>query len=470
MKEEGTVVRRKKFDPAITDLENFSREIFGLQLYDWQLKAMKSITGKGGKCRVAVRAANGSGKTTMLAAPAALWHALVYPGSITITTSGVFRQVKEQMWPCIRSLAAKGTGWGVQCTQTDLTTAHGSRVIGFSTDDPGRFEGWHAEQLMIIIDESKTVSDGIFEAVSRCQPTRQIVISSPGGTSGEFYRIFNKQSHMWDCFKVSAYDCPHISEEWINDQFERWGRDHPLVQSSVFGEFQVLDDERLVLPYPVVENCMENPPRFKGKDMSAGVDFAGGGDENVLAIRKGNRVDRVVSWRENDTMAAVGRFILEFRKAGLSGAQIYADVGGLGLPMADALREAGWDVHRVNFGGRAQDKEAFSNRATEMYFAMARLVEKCEVILPDNDDVLIQQLTTRRCSANKNGRLNLESKAEMKSRGLASPDRADAVVMAMTGVGAVDDLVFQYQRPSLEDVLEIAGGDEGILPGMNVGL
>ena len=104
MKEEGTVVRRKKFDPAITDLENFSREIFGLQLYDWQLKAMKSITGKGGKCRVAVRAANGSGKTTMLAAPAALWHALVYPGSITITTSGVFRQVKEQMWPCIRRL------------------------------------------------------------------------------------------------------------------------------------------------------------------------------------------------------------------------------------------------------------------------------------------------------------------------------------------------------------------------------
>mgnify|MGYP001436852871 CR=1 FL=1 len=116
------MTKTKKLDPAVTDLENFSREMFGLELYPWQIAAMKGITGKGGKSRVAVRAANGSGKTTHLAAPAALWHALIYPNSITITTSGVYRQVKEQMWPCIRSLAGVAGIRGVTAVCIDYKT------------------------------------------------------------------------------------------------------------------------------------------------------------------------------------------------------------------------------------------------------------------------------------------------------------------------------------------------------------
>jgi hypothetical protein len=461
--------KTKKLDKSVTDLENFSREIFGMDLYQWQIDAMKAITGKNGKSRVAVRAANGSGKTTCLAAPAALWHALIYPNSITITTSGVYRQVKEQMWPCIRSLAAKVKGWGIQVNQTDLVTSTGSRIIGFSTDDPGRFEGWHADNLMIIIDEAKTVADGIFEAVARCQPTRQMVISSPGGTSGEFYRIFNKQQHLWSLHKVTSYDCPHISKEWIEEQFERWGRDHPLIKSMVFGEFMEADDERLVIPWATWDNAIANPPRKSGKDVSCGVDFAGGGDENAMAIRRGNKVEKIVTWRDRDTMASVGRFIMEFKKEGLKEDQIYCDVGGLGLPMADALAEAGWNIHRVNFGGRAQDSDAFVNRSAEMWFTVARLLEKCEIIMPD-DDVLAQQLTQRRCSANKNGKLNLESKSEMKARGLSSPDRADAVVMAVAAKGQLDDMLMEYVRPSLDEVLNGSFPEDSLPDGMDVGL
>ena len=459
------VTKTKKLDPSVTDLENFAKDIFGMELYPWQRKSMKGITGKGGRSKVAVRAANGSGKTTHLAAPAALWHALIYPNSITITTSGVYRQVKEQMWPCIRSLSAKVKGWGIQVNQTDLVTSAGSRIIGFSTDDPGRFEGWHADNLMIIIDEAKTVSDGIFEAVARCQPTRQLVISSPGGTSGEFWRIFNKQQHLWDLHKVTSYDCPHISEAWIEEQFDRWGKDHPLIKSMVFGEFMEMDDERLVIPFPVWDNCQTSPPRESGRDVSCGVDFAGGGDENAMAIRRGNKIEQIITWRDKDTMASVGRFIIEFKKAGLKEQEIYCDVGGLGLPMADALREAGWNCHRVNFGGRAQDSDVYTNRSAEMWFTVSRLLDKCEIIMPD-DEVLAQQLTSRRCSANKNGKLNLESKTEMKARGLSSPDRADAVVLAVAAKGSIDDILMEYVRPSLSEIFaDMSEGDampEGI--------
>jgi len=65
-----------------------------MPLYGWQKKVLCDLSVPG--ARVALKAANGSGKTAFIAAPAALWYALIYPGSIVITTSGVYRQVKEQ--------------------------------------------------------------------------------------------------------------------------------------------------------------------------------------------------------------------------------------------------------------------------------------------------------------------------------------------------------------------------------------
>ena len=161
--------------------------------------------------------------------------------------------------------------------------------------------------------------------------------------------------------------------------------------------------------------------------------------------------------------------IRDSQKAGLKQEEIYCDVGGLGLPMADALREAGWNIHRVNFGGRAHDHDAYTNRSAEMWFAIARLLEKCEIILPE-DETLVQQLTSRRCSANKNGKLNLESKSEMKSRGLVSPDRADAVVLAVAAKGAIDDMLTEYVRPSFAEIFAHHSDGDALPDGMEVGL
>ena len=69
------------------DCDAFTEKYFGLKLYDWQKKVLFDLSQPG--ARVALKAANGSGKTAMIAAPAALWYALIYPGSIIITTSGV---------------------------------------------------------------------------------------------------------------------------------------------------------------------------------------------------------------------------------------------------------------------------------------------------------------------------------------------------------------------------------------------
>lgn len=431
------------------DADVFTEKYLGLKLYDWQKKVLLDLSQPG--ARVALKAANGSGKTAMIAAPAALWYGLIYPGSIVITTSGVYRQVKEQMWPQIRALASKVAGLGMQINQTDLTMDNGSRILGFATDSPNRFEGFHGN-VFIILDECKSIDETLFEAVARIQPSRILAMSSPGGTTGKFYKIFSKEQKWWKLHTVTAFDCPHIKQSWVDEQMEMWGKDHPLIRSMIFGEFQETSGEGLVVPWDTLMQCLDSPPNKEGHEVVAACDFAAAGDESVFCMRVGNKITKLVAWREANTMAGCARFALEFEKAGLKPEQIFGDAGGLGLPMCHQLAEMGWPIHQVNLGGRAHDPDRYTNRGTEMWFEAARQIDRCEAILPDCE-ILHSQLTTRRVATSKTGKLNLESKKEMKSRGFSSPDRADALVMAMASFS--DQYMWEKRwQPDLEEVLE----------------
>jgi len=276
-------------------------------------------------------------------------------------------------------------------------------------------------------------------------------MSSPGGPSGAFYKAFTKEASYWDTHSVTAFDCPHIPKDWIDEQTEKWGIEHPLVRSMIYGEFMDLGSENLVIPYNSLQFCYQNPPSKRSGRKLAFCDFAAGGDENVLCVRDGNEILPLKCWKERNTMEGVGRFIMEFKKLGLEAQNIYADAGGLGIPMCDALAEAGWVVNRVNNGSRALDDRHYGNRGAEMWYESARMIEKGDVRLPE-DDTLVEQLTTRLGKTNSKGKLMLESKDDMRSRGLNSPDRADALVGALA-CGGVNNPAVLGSRKSVFDLI-----------------
>ncbi|MGC9944351.1 MAG: hypothetical protein ABSE48_21200, partial [Verrucomicrobiota bacterium] len=179
------------------------------------------------------------------------------------------------------------------------------------------------------------------------------------------------------------------------------------------------------------ERCLANPPPFNtDATASAFCDFAAGGDENVLAVRRGNLVRIVAAWREPDTMKAIGKFIQLFREQKIEAHQIAADEGGLGIVMCDRLAENGWDVRRVNNGAPAYKCDTYANKGAEMWFEGRTQIERQRIILP-NDKELVAQMTSRLGWPDSRGRLQLEPKEKMRARGLSSPDRADAVLGAM---------------------------------------
>jgi hypothetical protein len=452
----------------------FASNVLGINLYDWQRKVLRDLEPRD--CRVALRAANGSGKTSTVISAILIWHALVYPRSIAVTTAGVFRQVESQLWPSLRNHIAKlGGAWEVTSGEIRYLHPNGntSRIIGYSATDPGRAEGWHAEDheyhpLLMVVDEAKTVADPLFEAISRCQPTRLLIASSPGGTSGAFYRAFTKEANMWQKHAVTAFDCPHITQTQIDEVVQRYGEKHPLTRSMIYGEFVDIGLESLVINLTQLQNCHNTPPRFRPGVRIAGVDFAAGGDQNVICISDGNKILPMIAWREKDTMAAVGRFIVEFKKAGLEANNIYADASGMGMVMCDALAESGWVVNRVNFGATAYDNNAYTNRSAEMWYNMAKKIEDAEIILPEDED-LTAQLTCRRTITNSKGKLGVESKDSMRARGIASPDRADALALCLSSSNVGLDLTFQIERPTWKSLQEMMVSHDPVMSGFDAG-
>jgi hypothetical protein len=416
---------------SYSDIVSFAEEALGLTLYDWQAQAADVIDAGSERTRikVALVAPNGSGKTERIVALSTLNWLARYPAGRVIVTTADAKQLDSQLMPALRAHAGKFPAW--EFLNRSIRTAQGGFVLAFTTDEPRRAEGHHAREaspVLVIVDEAKSVEQGIFEALDRCTYTVLLLISSPGLKAGRFYDAFTKYRADYVTFEVGLKDCPHVSQERIRDVETTYGQEHPLTRSTLYGEFMDYDEATsFLVDYQRLRHLIDNPPHPRlVNEAVAFCDFAGGSAENVIAIRRGNKLERLIAWHERDSVAAVGRFIMEFRKYGLKAVQIWGDNGGGGQMMIDMLASVGWPINRFNFGEPAIRDDMYTSRGAEIWYSFGLLVNRSEMVLPD-DAVLTSQLTTRKATFDSRARMGVESKEDMRKRGLVSPDRADAV-------------------------------------------
>lgn len=421
---------------ALTTPIGFGEHILGLSLYDWQADALTQLelaTGPQARMvRISVPAPNGSGKSSGIVAAAALWWAGIHRRGKVVITSKDGRQIDEQVWPAIERMKERLQGW--TWTKRHAQSPTGGFITAFTTNHAGRAEGWHKEDnidgpLLIICDEAKSIDEAIFSAFDRCTFNALLLVSSPGGKAGRFWDSVTKHSSLYYVRRVGLKDCPHIPKEKVDAIIAMYGENHPFVKSSIHGEFMGADDlEEYVVDVDAYDRCRLNPPPPVADRRVAFCDFGKGKAENVIAIREGNRLVGLECWREADEMAAVGQFIMRFRKWKLEPLDIAGDEGGdIGARMLKLLNEAGWPIRRINFGQKAWNDTVYISWGSEAWHEFGTKVAKCDVILLE-DDILRAQLTSRKHKIQREGKLALEDKHDMAKRGLVSPDRADGVV------------------------------------------
>ena len=174
--------RKRDIASIIADPAGFATAALGMELYPKQAAVLHALMQPG--CRISFRSCNEGGKTARVIAGAILWHLAMFPMGRIISTSGSFRQVKDQLVPALHTYRTRFPRFKFFQSPRIETEHVNGFWEGFSTNDAGKFEGHHEDgpmrPLMIIVDEAKTVSDEIFQAVERCKPTRLLIASSPG--------------------------------------------------------------------------------------------------------------------------------------------------------------------------------------------------------------------------------------------------------------------------------------------------
>lgn len=155
-------------------------------------------------------------------------------------------------------------------------------------------------------------------------------------------------------------------------------------------------------------------------------------DRTAIIRRKGRHAYRLEKVGNLNTMEICGklkRIITEERPS-----KVYIDCIGIGAGVVDRLREMGYDcVEGINVARSANDKERFRNLRAELWSDMRDwLLQDMPVQIPD-DDELHGELCSLGYKYTSSGQLQIESKDDLRSRGMPSPDAADALALTMAG-------------------------------------
>jgi len=419
--------------------------------------------------RTAVVSCNGAGKT-WIGARIIAWFLLTHPGSIVVTTAGTWTQVRRQLWKEISIAYARLP----ECLQlpklntTDWTLTPEWYAIGISTNDEHFFEGFHARYVLVVVDEGKSVQQGIFDAINRIfagksDMVRLLVISSPGNAEGPHYEAFHSKADMYCRVKISPFeswmeppkgervDLPctkHLTEEYIDEMKREYGEDSPLYKSMVLAEWSE-DIAFRLFPPSVLRDSRDPCDIPKGATVKVGADVARStdGDECVfIAVYRWEQPDGVhYAFKDMEAFntADSGEFEDRLRtfcaKNEAESGAVNVDGSGLGGPVCDHLNRSGFRVNEIQFGGGPTiETPLLANMRAELWWTGATIARQGR-LHGVNDNRLSAQLSTPFYSYDSRGRILIESKEAMARRMVKerprspwrSPDRADALLLAL---------------------------------------
>lgn len=432
------LIERWRDDPVA-----FSVEALGVKPWDRQADILRALTRHR---RIAVRSGHKVGKSTS-AAIISLWWVLTRPRARVVLTSSGDNQIATILWPELRRLhqnARIPVGGDLAVDpRTGLRFPDGRIVFGFSTDKPERAAGQSSDNILYLVDEASGIPEPIIEAMegNLAGGGSIVLLGNPTQTSGTFYDAFNEKAEFWHGIHISSEDTPNVSagsivvpglatREWVDEKKALWGEDSPLYSVRVRGEFPS-QGSNVVIPLSYIEAAKARTCEGEGR-LHLGVDVARFGDDSSVVVpRRGWQAApcRAVHGLDGVQLAAyVLQIARELRRPGEK-PLVKVDVIGVGASAFDQLRQSSEvEVVGVDVSTSAHDT-TYALLRDQLWF-MARDWLRDGGCIPD-DPKLHGELVAPTYFFNSSGRIKVEPKDAMKKRLKRSPDRADALALAV---------------------------------------
>lgn len=267
-----------------------------------------------------------------------------------------------------------------------------------------------------------------------------LAFGNPTQNTGRFRECFGKFKHRWVTRQIDSRTVEGTNKTQIQTWIDDYGEDSDFVRVRVRGEFPRSGSLQFI-PSDSVEAARLRPPAAYPMDVRVmGVDVARFGDDaSCICFRQG-RDAASIRW---EIMRGVDTMTLAAKVAEMAGIYkpdaIFVDGGGVGGGVVDRLRMLRVPVIEVQFGAkadRAQDTLSgpvhYANKRAEMWGYMRDWLVGGSI--PDHPDLADELTSVQYGYVFKDGRdvIMLEKKADMKKRGLSSPDMADALALTFS--------------------------------------
>ena len=489
------------------DPEFFIRHVLGVEYMP--LAQERIIRVVRDNRRVAISACHGIGKTYTLG-NLVPWFLCTHIPSKIITTAPTARQVNQLLWGEIRRAHRMSNyplageiletpNWKFRDNWFAMGYSPEKGVANLKEGQSGSsaFQGFHEENLMIVIDEATGVARNIWtqaEAMCTSANNRIVAIGNPTTKNCTFYEKF--KTSTWANMKIDCFDSPNLTvnklrnvddlmrerdrllkmsdEEmrltltryrvlypalltanWVMQMAmpDEWGIESIPFQTRILGEFPDVEDD-IFFPERMVEEAygrevVETPScRYYGLDSAR---F--GTDKSVLTIIEGWKQIKRLEMSGQDTSYQSGLIIKEVRTATrVIDEKIMVDSTGVGGGVTDQLKQAQREgllpksvaiveIHNGNKPDeesdneekRLKDRHRYFNKKAKMIDLLAKDIQH-KLSLDARETVYLKELPTLQYSYNNKGQIVVESKEDYSARtGKPSPDSSESLAYANYG-------------------------------------
>ena len=296
------------------------------------------------------------------------------------------------------------------------------------------FAGLHADHVLVMYDEASAIPDIIWEVSEGAMTTPRamwFVFGNPTKNTGKFRECFGRNKHRWVQHQVDSRTCKMTNKNKINEWLQDHGEDSDFFRIRVRGEFPRSGSQQFISSEHVENARRRNltSEQFWHLPVVMGVDVARyGDDQSVICVRQGRKIKALYKYRELNTVQLASRVAEKIREHHPQ--MTFVDGIGIGAGVVDQLIASNYqNIVDVNVGEAASDKELYFNKRAEVWGRLKDWLPYSDI--PD-DAELADDLIQPTYFYTPKEQIQLESKKDMKSRGVSSPDVADAIAMTFT--------------------------------------
>ena len=369
------------------------------------------------------------------------WAMSCWPNARVVITANTMKQLRTKTVPeVIKWFKSSITeSWfDPQAETIKVNENWRTDFASWSAHNTEAFAGLHNKGsiILILFDEASAIDPKVWEVAEGALTDENttiiwIAFGNPTQSSGRFRECFRRFKHRWHTWHIDSRDVEGTNKKQLQRIVDDYGIDSDIVKVRVRGMFPSSSMRQFISTEIADRARTEHVERLRPEGYNfapviLGVDPAWTGEDTTeIYLRQGNYSKHLLTWARNDNDVEVANRIAEFQDE-YGATAVFIDQGhGTGIYSVGQTMGRSWQL--IPFGSKSGRSDCL-NKRMEIWYLLREWLKHGGAIDPKND-MLFEDLIGPELVARVDGRYQLESKDDMKARGLLSPNQGDALAL-----------------------------------------